>query len=1257
MISLVAQAWQSWRSARSVAFLVVLALTVGIGSVTTIYAVIDTLLLKPIPYSESSRWVSVLGATQDDSVSMSGLSLVDAAEYQQARSFDVFGCMQFGDYNLTSPGQPMHLNGAEVEPGLAGSLGVNPERGRWFGGADKTATVLSHDLWARMGADPTMIGKSVALNGSFYTVTGVMPHGFNLPLAGPYNEAQMDLWVPLDPFAKGKDRNAGLSFCYARLRTGVTLGQASAEVTGIAAGIAAREPIARQNYTARVDNLQQLLNREIRPMLLLLFGAAGLLLLITCANVAGLLVARSLARMRETAVRVALGARLPQLSGQFFVEGLTVALPGAAGGVLFSAILVRVLAAAGGENSARLKNLGIDWRVLAFALAVALLAAALTSVAPLWQAVRTMANEVLAEGVRASAGARSRRLSQVLVVGEIALAFVLLALSTVLVAELFRLTRVSPGFQPDHLLTFQVTVAPETIPSKPSRAAYQQRLVEALDGIPGVAGAGFTNQLPLDGCCYSTTIFPEGSPPDAHPGQRISFLTVNPGYLQVMRIPLRGGRFLTERDTQEDPVAVVINQAAADYYWPKENPVGKFGRLSGPKGSRFQVAGVIGNVRNNGLDNATVPEIYLSAAITGVNPMKFVVRSSVAPATLVSEVRRAIQHVNPGQPIHDVRMMTQVVTESVALKRAASYVMTFFGVAALLMAAIGAYGVVSYSVRQRTVEFGTRLALGAVGRDLLLLVVGGGMRMAAYGIVIGGAASAAVTWYFVRHFEIAIGNGGAGRLQDPGVLPFAVSSLVVAAIAMASSFFPAWSATLVSPMVAIRNQPESLWQSARQRAFQLFEGLWRVTEATEGSMAPQATLMTELIDASRRAASFREALSVALESLCSSVGTPTALLLESAPDEQYRPAAVVPKNGTSSYAVPKQGLLLGRLRSYAAPLPISEGDIKTWLRWAAQHKPESVAEIETLQAAGVRLAVALRTNKEVLGLLLMGAPEGRDDYSPAEKILLRGCADHFALMLENARLTDRVVEQEKLRRDVALAAEVQRRLLAQQSLEAPTASLAALSLPARSVGGDYYDFLNLDGHRIGIALADVAGKGVPAALIMSVVQATLRVISSEPEILLPQLAAKMNHFLYRSTGSSSYATFFYAQFDQRTRELRYVNAGHNPPYLLRIGGEPLAVEELPAGGTVIGLFPKADYQEGVIALRPGDLLTIFTDGVPEAQNPAEEEFGEERLKKLLLDVVNLPIDEISARIEQELRGFIQDAAQYDDLTFVLMKIK
>jgi predicted permease len=1252
-----AHSWRSWKSARSVALLVVLALTIGIGSVTTVYTVVDSLLLKPIPYAHGERFVSLLGGDVTDPNGMSGVSLVDAERYEKKiRALDVFGCLQFADYNLTSPGSPMHLRGAEVNPALANGLGVAPERGQWFRNPTETSTVISHGLWQRLGGDSGMVGKAITLNGRLYTVTGIMPAGFNLPLAGPYNEAQMDLWVPLDPYAKGKDREAGSSFCLGRIRQGVTLAEAATEAKRVAAEIAQQYPESRQNYTARVDDLHTLINQELRPVLLLLFGAAGLLLLITCANVAGLLLARSLARERDTAVRVALGARIPQLARQYFLEGLLVSVPGAVGGLALCSLLLRILVTYVGENSSRAAHIALDGRSFAFAFCAALIAAAITSLAPMWLASRTMPNDALAEGVRSSAGGRSRRLLRSLVVAEISLAFVLLALSTILVSELFRLTRVSPGFDPNRLLTFELTVSPDSTAATGARAVYQKRLVDALESLPGVEGAGYTNQLPLDGCCFSTAIYAEGAPPGVNRGERVAFLPVNPDYFRTMRIPLRAGRFLTDRDTGEKPMNVVVDQAAASHYWPNQNPIGKLGRLGNPKGDLFQVVGVVGDVKNNGLDNPSVPEAYMLGDLVPWNPLKFVVRSSLPAESLTSAVRSAILRINPAQPIHEVRTMNEVVSGSVALKRVSSYVMTFFAFSALLMAAIGAYGVVSYSVRQRTVEFGTRMALGATGRDLMVLVVGGGMRMAVYGIIIGGAVSLAVSWFFVRQFEIAVGNGGAGRIENPGALPFAVSAIVVAAVAVASSWFPAWSATLVSPMVAIRNQSQSAWRSARERMRAFFQDLSQ--GATSGAaLTSDGSLMTELIDASRRAVSFREALYVALESLCASVGAPSGLLLESASDHDFRVAAAFPKQSGTACSIPRHGLLLNRLRFYSAPLPVSSGDLDAWSRWAAQYKPEAASEIEAIRAADVRLAVPLRTSKEVLGVLLLGPQSKQEGYTAADKVLIRGCADHFALMLENARLTDRVVEQEKLRRDVALAAEVQRRLLAEQLLDTPAASMAALNLPARSVGGDYYDFLNLDGNRIGIALADVAGKGVPAALIMSVVQATLRVISSEPDVSLPELAARMNHFLYRSTGSNSYATFFYAQFDSRNRELRYVNAGHNPPYLLRVGGDDPTVEELPAGGTVIGLFPKAEYEESCVALNSGDLLAVFTDGVPEALNPADEEFGEDRLKSLLGRIVHLPVEEISARLAQEMRNWIQDAVQYDDLTFVLLKVK
>jgi sigma-B regulation protein RsbU (phosphoserine phosphatase) len=312
--------------------------------------------------------------------------------------------------------------------------------------------------------------------------------------------------------------------------------------------------------------------------------------------------------------------------------------------------------------------------------------------------------------------------------------------------------------------------------------------------------------------------------------------------------------------------------------------------------------------------------------------------------------------------------------------------------------------------------------------------------------------------------------------------------------------------------------------------------------------------------------------------------------------------------------------------------------------------------------------VPLRTRREILGVLLLGGPfdsrplaQGgrpqRADFSAREKQVLRACADQFALMIENARLTDRVVEQETLRRDIALASDVQRRLLPDAPPRAACADFAALSVAARRIGGDYYDFVELGDGRIGIALADVSGKGVPAALIMSVVQASLRIISSGGDAAPPRLLALINQFVYRSTPASKYATFFYAQFDEHRRQLRYVNAGHNPPYLLRAGSAPCQIEELTVGGTVVGMFPETEYEEATVELFPGDVLLIFTDGVPEAHDPEDQEFGEERLKALLRQTAHLPAGEISARIAAEMNNWIRDAEQYDDFTFIVTKVR
>ena len=1240
MPSSISQAWRSWKNAKTVAVAAVLALAVGIGSATAIYTVVNAVMLKPVPYPHQERWDALYSATFSEPNLVGANNVSDLLEYQQrTHSFDVFGWLRPVDFNLTSPGQPQHINGAAVTPSLAQHIGVNPIVGQWF--RDDAGAVISYALWKRLGADPDIVGKAITLNRRSYTVTGVMPAAFRLPLPGPgVGAVPRDVWIFLDPHGAGQNPQEAYYFCYARRKPGVTFSQAEADVKRAAAEIANLNPAGHPSYTARLYDLRASVSRDVKPTLLLLFAAAGLLLLITCANVAGLLLARSVARARETATRVALGAAQRQLALQYFIEGLLVSLAGGAAGVLVSLGLVRVVLSIAADYIPRADEVAVDWKVLLFAAGTACLASALSSLAPLWQAARTFPNDVLNEGVRASVGARSRKLSQSLVISEIALAFTLLAVSGVLIAHLRNLARIRPGFDPDHLLTFELNVADPARSTPEKLWPYQKRLIEALEAIPGVSGAALANQLPLNGCCFSTTVYAEGRAADLKEVQRTSFVVMSPGFFRTMRIPLRSGRLLDERDAGKDNLFVVINQTAASRNWPNQNPVGAYGRFSSPSGDRFQVIGVVGDDKNDGLSSATVPEVYLLSAMVPVNPMQFVVRSPLPVERLIPEVRRAIQSVDPLQPIHDVSTMNDLAQASLSLERVGSFTTTFFAFAALLMTTLGVYGVVSYSVSQRTVEIGTRMALGAVSRDIVSLVIGSGLKMAAYGLAFGGVAVISAAWLLVRQFGV----------HDMGFLPFASSTAIVAGIAMGASFFPAWRATLLSPMVVIRNEPASVWHSASLRIQQVMK---QMSQPSQEAL-PDGSLLTEFIDASRRAASFSEALQSSLATLCSKIGGNSAMLLEKVTGQEYRRAAATDQ-ASSECSLPAEGFLLNRLKFYAFPLPFDAGDVDAWQRWATENRPQYLAEIETLKKTGARLAVSLRTKSEILGVLLLGPPVDREAYSRAETRALRNWAQQLALMIENARLTDRIVEQEKLNRDLALAVEVQRRLLPEKPPESAGAELAAVSLPARSIGGDYYDFLDAGEHRIGIALADIAGKGIAAALIMAVVQASLRILSAEENISLPQLAAKMNRFLHRSTRSSSYATFFFAQIDERSRQLHYVNAGHNPPYLFRSIGSS-EIEELSTGGTVLGMFPQVSYQEATVDLKPGDVLVAFTDGVTEALNPQEEEFGEERLKNLVRQVIHLPAQEMSARISRELRNWIQDAAQYDDLTFLIMKV-
>jgi putative ABC transport system permease protein len=1256
VLSAFSQAWASWKTAPGVALLAVVAFAVGIGSASAIFTVINGVLLRPLPYPGSERFVSLYGSSTTAPGPFMAMSVPELHDYQQqTTSFDAFGWFRASRFRLTAPGEPQFVDGAAVTPALARQLGP-PLLGQWF--ADDSSAVISSSLWRRLGGGRDIIGTAITLDGRTYTVTGVMPPAFRLPIATLMGRAGTQVWIPLDPSPPNASRGSGQYFAYARRKPGVSLEQARADVRRVAAIVAATDPQRYRFYTAGADDLREATAPSLRATLLILLGAAGLLLLIACANVATLLLARAVVRARETAIRVALGASRRQLAQSCFAEGALVSVAGAAAGVGLSLILVRyILAAASAFAVPRVDEIAVDWKVLGFSAAAAIATGVLAGLAPLWQAMRTAPNAVLSDGVRASAGAPARRLSKAFVVAEIALAFTLLTTSAILVVHLRNLGRVPLGFDTDGLVAFELTLPRRAIASEAQRAEAQRaewaRLLDALGQTPGVTGAALAKPLPGAPICGNTSLVLEGRPPDAGV-QRPCVVQTTPDFFPVVRIPLRQGRLPNESDSQrKDPLSIVINEAAARAYWPGRSPIGGSARLSGPNGDRLEVIGVVGDVSNNGLTRAAVPAIYLSPR--ELNPMNVVVRSDLPTDQLVGALRRSMRQTDPIVVMSDVRTMNDIVRDALQLERLSSLVMTFFGLAALLMATLGIYGVVSYFVRQRTVELGTRMALGASHRDLVALVLGGGLKLSLAGLAVGSIALVGGVWLLVRYLEVA----------GFGWLPFAASSTVVVLVAAGAASVPAWRTTLLSPMAAIREQPPSVWRWAQPRMQRVARDLREaVGGADSGSEASPAHVLTAFVDAARSANSYSDALRAMLASVCGELHVESAALLErrEGSTPEYRCLVAAGALETTAPVVAADGFLMTRLRAYPRPLPLAPNELDALAEWAAVHRRARLGEIRALAAAGVRLAVPLRTRSGILGVLLAGERLPRSDFSADEREVLRTSADQFALVIENARLTDRVVEQETLRRDIALASEVQRRLLPDAPPRADGVEFAAASVPARRIGGDYYDFVELRGHGIGIALADVSGKGVAAALIMSVVQASLRLISSEGDVPPSRLVARMNECIYRSTPASKYATFFYAQLDE-PRRLRYVNAGHNAPYLLRAasrstaGAAPPEIEELSTGGTVVGLFPEMEYEEATVELRSGDVLLAFTDGVPEAHDPEGEEFGEERLRQLLRRTAHLPANEIGARLSDEMKNWIGDAEQYDDLTFIVMKVR
>ncbi len=1250
MLSLFTRSWRTWRHAPAVAILAIAALALGLTATTAIYTFIQAVLLKPLPYANPERFLMVLSKWRG--VALEGSwSYPDCVDFQKRnRTMAALGCLSFQAENLAIGKQARFAQGAGVMPGVMQALGVPLEMGTWFTGApaDLHSTVISDKVWHQFGAPADIVGKQITLNSVPYMVRGVAKAWFRFPPQYPG-----DLWFPLDPSAGNlRSRDDHWLICFAKMKPGITEEQARTDMARIAAELEREYPEIEKNHITDVLSLLRSTTDRVRPILLLLLTAAIVLLVIACGNVASLLLARSVARAQETAVRVATGASAAQLAAQYIAEGLFIALIGAGAGLLGSLALVEFILHFAKDQIPRAGEVGIDANVLAVTLGCAVLCGVLFSLAPLWQALRISPNAVLTNGMRSTAAAGAQKTLAVFVTAQIALSCALLVVAILCVQRLGLLRSEDAGFDPHDVTIFTTYIPSSRFQNDVARIDYQTRLLRAVEAAHLAQAVGFTPILPYSGNFTDIFIVPDHRDIShiAFSEQirlfDYSFRSVSPGLFAALRIPLISGRYLTDADGDPKTPGLVIDETVARRLWPNTSPLGHTVVFQSEPNISIKVVGVVADVQDRPGEQP-VGHVYVPYQKVWISllPAEWALRTRAGARVQLSAVENAIHSVDPQLAVYAFGTMEERKQSFLGRNRLQSDMTLLFALTALVLAVLGVYGVVSYGVRQRVREMGTRLALGATSNGLLYLVLKQTMVKAAVGVMIGIAlvfASAPL----LHKLDVSLKAAG----------PFVWSVLAVVIATALAAIIPAWRASLLSPAIALRDAPESFWRRARTGYLRAAHSISSATGLhTVATNTAEAALLAEVAESTRYADSFSTAIRTALTIVTQRLPAEAAILLVRRGDgEPFRCISAVPEAG-EIWTLPFDTVLLTRLAHYYPALPFTQADLDALERWSQESGNDHKDEISTLRSIGPAIVAPVTVKSGISGILFVRLGDGTSAGGKTAR-LLRSVASQLALMIENSHLTDRIVEQERLRRELALASEVQKRLFPERAPDVRSAQLAGYCLPARGVGGDYYDFLRIGSDHLGIALADVAGKGIAAALVMSVVQASLRSLADDPAISLSQLTGKINRLLCASTGPSSYATFFYARLDESTCRLTYVNGGHNPPFLLR-NHQSETIEELATGGMIVGMFPFSQYEEGTVQLEPGDLLMLFTDGVSEAHNPQEEEFGDARLKELLRRYRHLPVNEMSSAVLGELRKWMADAPQHDDLTFVLMKIQ
>jgi putative ABC transport system permease protein len=813
-------------------FAAVIALALGIGANTAIFSVVNAVLLRPLPFADPDRLMVIWQTAQQGEFSQISLAYPNYDELrkqcQVCEDVGAWNSYNYTRFALTGGAQPEQAQYAVVSASLFSVLGVKPALGRAFlpeedrPGAARVA-IIGHDLWQRRWAgDSKLIGQTATLDGQSYTVVGVMPPGF----AFPKFPSDVQLWVPLsgDPFL-GRRFSPGTRYLnvMARLKVGATLAQAEAEMNTIARRIEQADPQFNRGLSLRPTLLHLQLTGHLRLALFTLLGAVGFVLLIACANVANLLLARAASRRREIAVRLALGASRWRLARQLLTESLLLSLLGGAAGLLLAAWGVEALSIIPYNAPSYFvpynvthDQITLDGRVLGFTFALSILAGVIFGLAPAVQSSRPDVNAAL-KGDSASGAAGSRGRPYVgaresLVVAEVALSLTLLVGAGLMIKSFAHLQEVDPGFEPERVLTADLSLPRAKYPNGQKVAAFHDQLLARLAALPGVVASGLSSSLPLGGTNEDTAFFIDGRPlldprdrPHTHPR------TISPDYFRAMGIRMIEGRAFTEQDQAQALRVTIINETMARRFWPGQSALGKRVALD-LEAMRFfpdrppqldltagmrEIVGVVRDVRHEGLETEPKPEMYVPDRQKPEREMNLVIRAAAGPASLTSAVREAVAAIDPDQPVAGIKPMSRLLTDSVAKPRFNYLLLTAFATVALILTITGVYGVMSYAVAARTREMGIRLAMGARNREVVKLVVGQGMKPVIAGVALGLAGAYALT----RIMATLLFNVSA---TDPTI--FIGMAAMLSIVAMLACYLPARKATKVDPVSALRSE-------------------------------------------------------------------------------------------------------------------------------------------------------------------------------------------------------------------------------------------------------------------------------------------------------------------------------------------------------------------------------------------------------------------------------------------------------------------